>query len=50
MVYKFFDQKFTLTARSETLATRDRGDKSASGSGIKNMNISNEESTEELHK
>ena len=39
-----------MTARSETLATRDRGDKSASGSGIKNKNISNEESTEELHK
>ena len=29
---------------------RDRGDKSVSGSGIKNKNISNEESTEELRK
>ena len=39
-----------MTARSETLATRDRGDKSSSGSCIKNKNISNEESSEELHK
>ena len=39
MIYKFFDKK------SASLA-----DKSASGSGIKNENISNKELAEELHK
>ena len=39
MVYKFFDKK------SASLA-----DKSASGSGIKNKNISNKELAEELNK
>ena len=39
MVYKFFDKKSTLLA-----------DKSASGSGIKNENISNKELAEEVHK
>ena len=39
MVYKFFDKKSTLLSG-----------KSASGSGIKNKNISNKELAEELHK
>ena len=39
MVCKFFDKKSTLLA-----------DKSASGSGIKNENISNKELAEEVHK
>ena len=39
MVYKYFDKK------SASLA-----DKSASGSGIKNENMSNKESAKELHK
>ena len=39
MVYKCFDKKSALST-----------DQSASGSGIKNENISNEELTEELHK
>ena len=39
MVYKFFDKK------SSSLA-----DKSASGSGIKNENMSNKKLAEELHK
>ena len=48
MVYKFFDKKaFAMHECSETLATEN---KSASGSGIKNENISNKESVEELHK
>ena len=47
MVYKFFDKKPASLARSKTLAARD---KSASGSGIKNENISNKELAEELHK
>ena len=47
MVYKFFDKKFALFTRSETLATRD---KSASGSGIKNENMLNKELAEELRK
>ena len=38
MVYKFFDKKSALIE-----------DKSASGSGIKNENISNQELAEELH-
>ena len=38
MVYKFFDKKSTLLA-----------DKSASGSCIKNENISNKELAEEVH-
>ena len=48
MVYKFFDKKASAMHEcSETLATKN---KSASGSGIKNENISNKESVEELHK
>ena len=39
MVYKFFDKKSALLA-----------DKSASGSGIKNTNISSKELAKELHK
>ena len=46
MVYIFFDKKSASLARSETLATRD---KSASGSGIKNENMSNKDLAEELH-
>ena len=40
MVYKFFDKKSTLLQIN----------KSASGSGIKNENMSNNELAEELHK
>ena len=47
IVYKCFDKKFTLLARSKTLATRD---KSVSSSVIKNENISNEDLSEKLHK
>ena len=47
IVYKCFDKKSTLLARSKTLAMRD---KSASGSGVKNEDISNEDLPEELHK
>ena len=39
MVYKFFDKKFTLLA-----------DNYASGSGVKNENVSNKELAEKLHK
>ena len=47
MVYKFFDKKSPSLAWSEPLALQD---KSTSGSGIKNENISNNELAEELHK
>ena len=47
MVYNFFDKKSACLARLETLVTRD---KSASGSGIKSENISNQELAEELQK
>ena len=45
VVYKFFDKKSALLARSETLTARD---KSASSGEIKIM--SNKELAEELHK
>ena len=47
MVYKYFDKKSPSLAWSEHLAMQD---KSTSGSGIKNGNISNNELAEELHK
>ena len=47
MVHKFFNKKAVSLARSETLATRD---KSPSGGGIKNENVSNQELAKELHK
>ena len=47
MVYKYFDKKSPSLAWSEPLAMQD---KSTSGSGIKNGNISNNELAEELHK
>ena len=47
MVYKFLDKKSPLLARSETLATQD---KSASGGGIKNKNMSKQELAKELYK
>ena len=55
MVYNFFDKISGSLAQSEalwskTLATRATRDKSASGSGIKNENISNQELAEDLHK
>ena len=45
IIYKFFDKKSALRARSENLVTRD---KPASGNGVKNENISNKELAEEL--
>ena len=47
MLYKLFDKKSAWLVPSETLTTRDQ---SASGSSIKNENISTKELTEELHK
>ena len=47
MVYKGFDKKSTLHARSENLSTRD---KSASSSGVKSEIMSNRKLAEELHK
>ena len=47
MVYKLFNHMSASLAWSETLATRD---KSASGSGVKNENISKQELAKELHK
>ena len=44
---RYFDEKSTSLAPSETLATRD---KSASGGAIKNQNNSNKELAEDLHK
>ena len=45
IIYKFFDKKSALRARSENVVTRD---KPASGNGVKNENISNKELAEEL--
>ena len=47
MVCNCFDKKSASFARSETSATQN---KSISGGGIKNENISNKELNEELHK
>ena len=47
MVYKCFDKKCVLLVWSETSATRD---KSSSGSGITNENMSKKKLAEELHK
>ena len=47
MVYKSFDKKSASLARSETLDTRD---KSAFSGAVKNENMTNQESAEELHK
>ena len=47
MVYKFFNKKSLPLAWSKTLARRD---KSASRSGNKNKNISNQELAEEFYK
>ena len=47
MVYNFFDKKSALLAWSTTLAMQN---KTASGSGIKDENMSNKELVEKLHK
>ena len=47
VVYKCFDKKCVLLVWSETSATRD---KSSSGSGITNENMSKKKLAEELHK
>ena len=47
VVYKFFDKKTSaLRTRSDTLASRNK----FAGGGIENVNISNKELAEKLHK
>ena len=43
MVYNLFDKTSALLVQSETLPTRAAQNKSASGNGIKNENMSNQE-------